>query len=66
MNEDTLEEIINAKDAGGRSISGSISSSLHRLRDIDNSYGAFFVFPDISVRVEGRFRLKFTLFEVCG
>lgn len=26
----------------------------------------FFIFPDISVRVEGFFRLRFTLFEITG
>ena len=28
------------------------------------SDGGFFVFPDVSVRVEGMFRLRFNLFEI--
>lgn len=28
--------------------------------------GGFFVFADISVRLEGNYRLKFTLFEIVG
>lgn len=30
------------------------------------SEGAFFVFSDISIRIEGVFRLKFTLFQIKG
>ncbi|KAJ1978464.1 hypothetical protein H4R34_003196 [Dimargaris verticillata] len=43
---------------------GSLVSSLHRLKDIDNSDGGFFVFPDISVKVEGEYRLRFCLYEL--
>ena len=43
---------------------GSLVSSLHRLKDSDNNDGGFFVFGDISVKIEGVFRLKFTLFEI--
>lgn len=42
---------------------GSLVSSIHRLRDTDNLEGGFFVFGDLSVKREGRFRLRFTLFE---
>ncbi|EER23554.1 Spore development regulator ryp2 [Coccidioides posadasii str. Silveira] len=45
-------------------LAGTLVSSLHRLKDIDNSDGGFFVFGDLSVRVEGEFRLKFNLFEM--
>lgn len=62
-------------------LSGSTVSSLHRLRDIDNSGkylfykiflchthlssdGGFFVFGDLAVKKEGRFRLQFSLFEI--
>ncbi|KAL9098943.1 MAG: hypothetical protein Q9163_005488 [Psora crenata] len=43
---------------------GVLVSSLHRLKDTNNTDGGFFVFPDISVRVEGMFRLRFSLFEM--
>ncbi|KAH6600587.1 hypothetical protein BASA50_002151 [Batrachochytrium salamandrivorans] len=64
LDPDTSKEFLDSKDVGNRVMSGSTASSLHRLRDIDGTYGGFFVFPDISIRHEGRFRLKFTLFEI--
>lgn len=46
------------------SLAGGFVSSLQRLRDLNNKPGAFFVFGDISVKMEGIFRLRFTLHEV--
>ena len=51
-------------DAVDTPLVGSLVSSLHRLKDSDNNDGGFFVFGDISVKIEGGFRLKFTLFEI--
>jgi len=45
-------------------LAGSLVSSLHRLKDNDNTEGAFFVFGDLSIRVQGRFRIRFTLFDL--
>lgn len=67
-------------------LAGTLVSSLHRLKDIDNNGmltvfpasvspgksvrlthkadGGFFVFGDLSVKVEGEYRLKFNLFEM--
>ena len=45
-------------------LAGSLVSSLHRLRDLDNKDGGFFVFGDISVKKQGTFRLHFSLFEL--
>jgi hypothetical protein len=45
-------------------LSGATVSSLHRLRDIDNSDGGFFVFGDLAVKKQGHFRLAFSLFEL--
>ncbi|OXV11953.1 hypothetical protein Egran_00283 [Elaphomyces granulatus] len=45
-------------------LAGTLVSSLHRLKDIDNADGGFFVFGDLSIKLEGDFRLKFTLFEM--
>lgn len=45
---------------------GSCVSGLHHLRDLDGFDQAFFVFPDLSVRVEGWFRLKLILYETVG
>ncbi|KAF9579694.1 hypothetical protein BGW38_003944, partial [Lunasporangiospora selenospora] len=63
--------LVTVKDPSGdivapahRALAGTVVSSLHRLKDVDNSDGGFFVFGDMSVRIEGRFRLRFTLFEL--
>ncbi|KAF2267531.1 hypothetical protein CC78DRAFT_456854 [Lojkania enalia] len=54
-----------AWDGGGsKSLAGSLVSSLHRLKDVDNKDGGFFVFGDISVKVQGSFRLHFSLFDL--
>jgi hypothetical protein len=45
------------------SLTGTLVSSLHRLKDIDNKDGGFFVFGDISIKQQGLFRLHFTLYE---
>jgi hypothetical protein len=45
-------------------LAGSLVSSLHKLKDTDNSDGGFFVFGDLSVKLEGFFKLQFTLFEI--
>lgn len=51
---------------GNRTTAGSVVQSLHKLKDTNEAEGAFFIFADISIRVEGIFRLKFTLFEIKG
>ncbi|KAI8371016.1 velvet factor [Blakeslea trispora] len=45
-------------------LSGQTVSSMYKLKDINNDNGAFFIFGDISVKVEGQFRLKLSLFEI--
>ncbi|KAK9457234.1 velvet factor-domain-containing protein [Dipodascopsis uninucleata] len=45
-------------------LAGTLVSSLHRVRDGEDREGGFFVFGDLSVRLEGRFRLQFSLFEM--
>ncbi|XHG01196.1 hypothetical protein AWENTII_004593 [Aspergillus wentii] len=50
--------------APSTALAGTLVSSLHRLKDVDNNDGGFFVFGDLSVKIEGEFRLKFTLFEM--
>jgi hypothetical protein len=43
---------------------GTLTSSLHRLKDTDNQDGGFFVFGDLSVKMEGKFKLKFSLWQM--
>jgi hypothetical protein len=64
LTAETQEELHLLKDGKTRSTTGSIVSSLYRLKDLNNQDGAFFVFPDLSVRMEGHYRLKFSLFEI--
>ncbi|KAK2799056.1 Spore development regulator ryp2 [Onygenales sp. PD_10] len=45
-------------------LAGTLVSSFHRLKDTDNTDGGFFVFGDLSVKMEGEFRLRFDLFEL--
>ncbi|RJE24811.1 developmental regulator VosA [Aspergillus sclerotialis] len=61
-------------------LAGTSVSSLHRLKDVDNNGesdvllapliannqpdGGFFVFGDLSVKLEGEFRLQFNLYEM--
>jgi Velvet factor len=61
-------------------LAGTLVSSLHRVKDTENNGGCwrakarfhvnsltdvgYFVFQDLSIRKEGDFRLKFSLFEL--
>jgi len=49
---------------GATILSGTLVSSLHRLKDMDNKEGAFFVFGDISIKAEGTYQLQFDLYEI--
>jgi len=54
-------------DNGHQALTGSLTSSLHRLKDMDSHGqsrdGGFFVFGDLSCKIEGKFRLKIILYE---
>ncbi|KAJ7595067.1 velvet factor-domain-containing protein [Mycena floridula] len=54
------------RDGRTRCTTGSVVSSLYHLKDPQNQNedAGFFVFPDLSVRTEGSYRLKLSLFEV--
>ncbi|KAL1918122.1 uncharacterized protein VTP21DRAFT_3388 [Calcarisporiella thermophila] len=45
-------------------LKGSVVSTLHKLKDIGNADGGFFVFPDLTISLEGKYRLKFNLYCV--
>ncbi|KAF8310734.1 hypothetical protein DL93DRAFT_2028334, partial [Clavulina sp. PMI_390] len=65
---DADDELHVLKDGKTRCTTGSIVSSLYHLKDPENEHedAGFFVFPDLSVRTEGSYRLKLSLFEVKG
>ncbi|KAF3006489.1 hypothetical protein E8E13_004300 [Curvularia kusanoi] len=48
---------------GSDSLTGTLSSSLHRLKNLDNVETGLFVFGDVSVKMQGTFRLHFRLYE---
>ncbi|KAI8329052.1 velvet factor [Chlamydoabsidia padenii] len=45
-------------------LSGQIASSMYKLKDITDQDDGFFCFGDLSCRMEGEFRLRFSLFEI--
>ncbi|RUS14606.1 velvet factor-domain-containing protein [Endogone sp. FLAS-F59071] len=51
---------------GNPTTAGTVVQSLYRLKDVDNTDGGFFIFPDMSVRVEGKYRIKFSLYLIQG
>ena len=44
-----------------RALEGKLVSSGHNVRDLNGERACFFIFPDLSVRLEGSYRLCFTL-----
>jgi hypothetical protein len=53
-------------ESHSRIMTGSYVSSFYRLRDLDDTFAGFFVFPDIIFQKEGRYRLKMSLYEMVG
>ncbi|KAG2189176.1 hypothetical protein INT44_004318 [Umbelopsis vinacea] len=47
-------------------LTGSVVSSLHRLKDVDNQDAGFFVFGDLAIKIPGTFRIHFSLYEIRG
>jgi hypothetical protein len=45
------------------SLTGTLVSSIYRLNDENGQEGGFFIFGDLSVKVEGLFVLRFSLFD---
>ncbi|KAG0143971.1 hypothetical protein CROQUDRAFT_660487 [Cronartium quercuum f. sp. fusiforme G11] len=59
---DTHEEV--RSESGAPCTAGTIVQSPHRLRDLSGRFAVFFAFPDISIRLEGTYRLEFQLYSV--
>ncbi|KAJ1935641.1 hypothetical protein EC988_008419, partial [Linderina pennispora] len=64
MDEAGEQVIRQIKGHKADAMAGSMVSPLHTLRDESMAQGAYFVFSDLSVRMEGSFRLRFDLFEL--
>ncbi|KAF2754822.1 hypothetical protein EJ05DRAFT_479234 [Pseudovirgaria hyperparasitica] len=61
VEEHSLNPVTDSK--GVTVLLGTIVSSINRLKDNRDNESAFFVFADMSVRKQGRFRLLFSVFE---
>ncbi|GAA6008617.1 hypothetical protein JCM10207_007181 [Rhodosporidiobolus poonsookiae] len=57
--ENSEEEMYDIAGSKSKLVAGSVVSSLFHLKD-----QSCFVFPDLSIRVEGRWRFKMSLFEL--
>ncbi|KAJ3009014.1 hypothetical protein HKX48_008215, partial [Thoreauomyces humboldtii] len=66
--EDRDEEVTSEQDNGrGRALlTGTLVTSMARLKDVNNVDGAYFPFVNLVVMVEGTFRIMFTVFEIGG
>ncbi|RKP09101.1 velvet factor [Thamnocephalis sphaerospora] len=47
-----------------RVMMGTLVSSPNVLKDVNGNFGCFFCFPDLSIRCEGVYRLRFTLVKL--
>ncbi|KAH8926387.1 hypothetical protein BT69DRAFT_1215328, partial [Atractiella rhizophila] len=63
VHPDSLEEV-RSENGGNKCTAGTVVQSPHRMKDLDGSSSVYFAFPDLSLRVEGTFKLKFVLFEM--
>ena len=62
----SAEELpIQPEEKHARVLMGNHFGSFQDLEDENGKRGLFVMFPDLSIRVEGRYRLKFDLLRVC-
>ncbi|ORY61780.1 velvet factor, partial [Pseudomassariella vexata] len=47
-----------------KNMTGSMVSSLHRLKDLQNQESGFFIFPDLLIKIPGDFKLHFALMKM--
>lgn len=47
-----------------RLLYGNLVSSPHHLRNLEGRAGVYFIFPDVSVRLQGRYVLQLTLMRL--
>jgi Velvet factor len=52
---------LSTQPSAQRLLYGSLVSSSYSLVDLSGQRGIFFVFPDVSVRIQGKFRLGINL-----
>ena len=54
----------NAHFPSERLLYGNLVSSPHHLRNLEGRAGVYFIFPDVSVRLQGRYVLQLTLMRL--
>ncbi|ORX93622.1 hypothetical protein K493DRAFT_374925 [Basidiobolus meristosporus CBS 931.73] len=66
--EDRQEErnIITSNSKCTRVLMGSLVASANLLKNPEGEQGCYFCFPDLSIRIEGRYCLKFNLIRLGG
>ncbi|KAI8140953.1 velvet factor [Fennellomyces sp. T-0311] len=47
-----------------RNLIGGLATNAYQLKDLERELGVFFIFQDLSIRTEGRFRLKFLFLDL--
>ncbi|ODQ78208.1 hypothetical protein BABINDRAFT_162873 [Babjeviella inositovora NRRL Y-12698] len=47
-----------------RNLIGNLVSNAYKLNDDTGNFGVWFIIPDLSIRIEGEFRLKFSLVDL--
>ncbi|XJO72017.1 hypothetical protein BDV3_001426 [Batrachochytrium dendrobatidis] len=69
-NQDRTADIIEQPYPGSNqivsSLFGSTMSTCFCLSNLDGHVGAYFLFPEICLRLEGVYKLRFTLFDILG
>ncbi|KAJ3161610.1 hypothetical protein HDU88_007245 [Geranomyces variabilis] len=58
--------VAGARDTWERVLGGMMVSSCYYLSDLNGLKGAYFVFPDLTIRVDGTFRLRMSLFNLAS
>lgn len=59
-----LVKSISKNDKFQDALLGTLISTCHLIRDVNSSKAAMFVFWDLAIRAEGRFRLTFTVSQI--
>lgn len=53
-------------EMASRILYGNLVSTIDQLEDLQGNSGLFFLFPDVSIRWRGRYRLGVTLARLSG
>ena len=57
-------ERVDVGPGGSPNLYGNLVSSIDQLEDLQGNRGLFFLFPDVSIQLRGRYRLGVTLLRI--